>query len=132
MKKRILVVDDDVELRQTLKEIFITAGYMTKTCESGGKALATIERTRPDLILLDMMIQGEDGFETCRKFKEDTRTANVPLFILSGYANISSKLHSFSCGARRYFTKPFEIAELIDAVGAELGISLNLFPRTTT
>ena len=116
MKKRIMVVDDDPDVREVMQEILDSAGYATETFENGTGAMAHARERRPDLILLDLSIPGEDGYEICQRFTQSAETSDVPIFVISGHGNLSNKLHSFCCGARRFLTKPLDIDELLAAV----------------
>lgn len=121
MKKRILIIDDDRDFRALMNDLLSDAGYHVKTCGSGREAMECMQHPMPDLIVLDLMIPGENGFEICRKLTDDPRTAGIPIFILTGRTNVDCRLMGFSSGARRYITKPCDIDELLDAVSEAIG-----------
>ncbi|MBP9853660.1 MAG: EAL domain-containing protein [Candidatus Omnitrophica bacterium] len=111
-KKQILLVDDDRSVSQMLTMLLETRGYNVHTAFSGTEALQKASETT-DLILLDLILPDEEGFETCRKLKEQARTANVPIIILSARVLSGDIVEGLYLGADDYLTKPFEYEELV-------------------
>ena len=97
MKKSILVVDDDRDLTYALKAFLEVRGYDVRMAHSGEQGMREIERSRPDLILLDIMMEYDaDGFNLAFKLKEDEEYRDIPIIILSGYEDhLKDKLQSF-------------------------------------
>lgn len=111
-KASILVVDDD----STMQEMFdatLGGNYRIVAAASGEEALAAVRSERPDLILLDVeMPPGIDGYETCRRLKEDDATAEIPVIFVSGRDCIEDRLMGYEAGGEDYVTKPFDAQEL--------------------
>lgn len=111
-KKRILLVDDDRSVSQMLNMLLETRGYDVQTAFSGVEALQKASETT-DLILLDLILPDEEGFDICRKLKEKESTANVPIIILSARVLSGDIVEGLYLGADDYLTKPFEYEELV-------------------
>ncbi|QQQ51754.1 EAL domain-containing protein [Pseudomonas syringae] len=108
----ILIIDDDVHVRDLLEVLLQNQGYRTLTAESGELALALIKRQAPDLILLDIMMPGMDGYEVASQLKAEKGTANIPIIMLSALDDQSSRLSGLEAGAEEYLNKPVDSAEL--------------------
>ncbi|MEX5614380.1 response regulator, partial [Pseudomonas syringae] len=108
----ILIIDDDVHVRDLLEVLLQNQGYRTLTAESGELALAMIKRQAPDLILLDIMMPGMDGYEVASQLKAEKGTANIPIIMLSALDDQSSRLSGLEAGAEEYLNKPVDSAEL--------------------
>ncbi|WP_346398737.1 putative bifunctional diguanylate cyclase/phosphodiesterase [Pseudomonas syringae] len=108
----ILIIDDDVHVRELLEVLLQNQGYRTLTAESGELALAMIKRQAPDLILLDIMMPGMDGYEVASQLKAEKNTANIPIIMLSALDDQSSRLSGLEAGAEEYLNKPVDSAEL--------------------
>lgn len=107
---RILVVDDEPQIRRALKTTLTAHGFEVETAEDGDDALVRIATWTPDAIVLDLVMPGKDGFEVLR----DTRTwSQVPVIVLSARGQESDKVHALDMGADDYLTKPFGIQELL-------------------
>lgn len=119
-KPSILVVEDSITnveiLLENLKE-----SYTVRVAVDGEKALKTIAKKTPDLILLDVMLPGMDGFEICRRLKSDSRTAEVPVIFLTGRTSPRDKLDGLKAGACDFLTKPFDIDEVKTKIQTHLG-----------
>ena len=90
--------------------------------KNGETALAIARKALPDLVLLDIMMPGIDGFEVCRQLKTDSATANIPVIFLSALTDTADKVQGFQTGAVDYITKPFQTAEVIARVNTHLTI----------
>lgn len=119
-RKSILIVDDMPANLQLLAEILSQEGYRVRPASSGERALASIEKERPDLILLDIMMPGLDGFSVCRQLKADVRTQDVPIIFLSALSETFDKVMAFQVGGVDYVTKPFQIDEVLSRVRTHL------------
>lgn len=119
----VLIVDD------TEANIDILVGALENDYElavaiDGPSALEAVAAALPDLILLDIMMPGMDGFSVCEHLKQDNRTAHVPIIFLTAMTDIDSKTRAFSAGAVDYITKPFEIPEVKARVHTHLALKL--------
>jgi len=116
----ILIVDDHPVNVKLLEKILKGAGYGTLAAENGpdGRHLAALRL--PDLILLDIMMPGESGFESCELLKKDSRTAHSPIVFLSAKTDTESKVTGLKLGAVDYMTKPFDKTEVLARVGRHL------------
>ena len=109
MKKRILVVEDDVALARVLSDSLSYSGYEVETVEGGPEVLSTLRTFGPDLVLLDVMLPGPSGFELCGLIRERGRT---PIIMLTARDEKADKLRGLEAGADDYITKPFDFDEL--------------------
>lgn len=114
MDKTILVVDDDIDIGTILEEVLTGAGYRVLRAYSGTEALLLLENTRPDLVLLDLMLPGLRGEEVLPRIK------GIPVIILSARADIQDKVDLLLGGAADYMTKPFDTKELLARVAVQL------------
>ena len=117
---RILVVDDTPENQRVLYEILEKAGFYVLISGSGEDALQTVQDRFPHLILLDILMPGMDGFEVCRRLKEDSRSRDIPVIFITALASVEDKVKGLSIGAQDYITKPFQRAELLARVRMHL------------
>ena len=109
--RTILIVDDEAELREMVRGIFVRAGYgRVITAGSGPEALALCESARPDLVILDVMLPGMDGFAVLRQLR---RTSAVPVLMLTARSEAEDKFTGFESGADDYLAKPFLPKELL-------------------
>src|SRR5690606_30917278 len=111
---RMLVLDEDPGLRHYRGALAASRGYDVLTAATGEQALATLDRTRPDLITLDLVLPGMDGLETLRQIKE--RLPDVPVVMLSGHGQARNIVEAMKLGASDFLRKPFEVEELEVAV----------------
>jgi len=117
---KILVVDDEAESRSLLTKILTEEGYDVRAADGGKLALASIVVTRPELILLDIRMPGMDGFEVCRRIKNNDGAQNIPLMFLSGSTDLSERVEGLRLGAVDFVTKPFQREELLARVRTHL------------
>ncbi|MEN3364525.1 MAG: hypothetical protein V7606_1799 [Burkholderiales bacterium] len=118
--KRILLVDDTPENLRLLIKILPKQLYTLHPTTSGEMALKFVEATLPDLILLDVMMPHMDGYEVCRRLKQDQRTRDIPVIFLSAADQIGDKAKAFARGGVDYITKPFEPVEVLMRIQAHL------------
>lgn len=114
---RLLIVDDDANLRHTLSYAFKQEGLEVVSAEDGDTALASFRRSRPDLVILDVMLPGRDGFEVCRTLR---RESDVPIIMLTARDTELDKVVGLEIGADDYLAKPFSTRELVARVRAML------------
>ncbi len=124
---RVLYIENEPDVRR-LVSYLLPAWGMTVECVADTKsALLAMRRFRPDVILLDIMLPGEDGYSFCRCLRDDPRMRNLPIVILSARVMPAEIQRGYDCGADLYLPKPFEPAELTDglrrAVAARRGAS---------
>ncbi|MEM7789836.1 MAG: response regulator [Verrucomicrobiota bacterium] len=110
---RILVVDDDEIIRKLLRRVLEKGGFSVDEASSGEDALARIDANRPDLILLDVVMDGIDGFSTCRKIKKVDRMDEVPIVFVTGRSDTSSIVEGLDAGGSDYITKPINRHEAL-------------------
>ena len=106
MPETILIVDDTPANLGVLVETLGVAGYQLMVAEDGEEALAQTLQTQPDLILLDVMMPGIDGFETCRRLKERAETKDIPVLFMTALNETTDKVKAFAAGAVDYIAKP--------------------------
>ncbi|MDD5687384.1 MAG: response regulator [Elusimicrobia bacterium] len=113
MKKRILVVDDDVPTLEYLDFLFTTYGYTVKVASSGELALKSLELELPDLVFLDLMMPKLSGYEVCCQIRANPRTANVPIVLYTATTIVPDDItKGIEIGADEFLTKPFNLSEL--------------------
>jgi len=117
MSDKVLVVEDDLTLRETLEYNLIRQGYEVHTTADGQTALDIARQERPDLIVLDIMLPGLDGFEVCRILRQEM---SAPILMLTARDEEVDKVVGLEIGADDYMTKPFSMRELLARVKAQL------------
>jgi len=122
MPETILIVDDTPANLSVLAECLSDSGYSLLVAEDGEDALALTERTAPDLILLDVMMPGIDGFATCRRLKERAETRDIPVIFMTALTDTAEKLKAFEAGAVDYVTKPIQHEEALARINTHLTI----------
>jgi len=120
MSETILIVDDTPANLGVLVETLGAAGYQLMVAEDGEEALAQTAQTQPDLILLDVMMPGLDGFETCRRLEARAETRDVPVLFMTALSETSDKVKAFAAGGVDYITKPIEHEEALARVRTHL------------
>ncbi|MGF2039698.1 MAG: response regulator [Nostoc sp. CmiVER01] len=115
--KTILVVDDDINIRELLRQQLETEGYNVREAKDGVDAIHQIKIARPDLILLDVMMPQINGFDVAAVLKNDPQTADIPIIILS---IIENKERGYHIGIDRYLTKPIDTEKLLNEIGSLL------------
>ncbi len=119
-QSKILVVEDDHDIAQLLAITMKKAGFEVAVSENGYDALSLIRRLPPDLLILDLMIPGIDGFDVCKELKRDPKTAAVPVLILTARGEEIDRIIGLELGADDYVVKPFSPRELLLRVRAIL------------
>ncbi|MES2164668.1 MAG: EAL domain-containing protein [Pseudomonadota bacterium] len=108
----ILVVDDELPNRKLLEALLRPEGYQTETAAGGEEALAAVARRAPDLILLDVMMPGMDGYEVARQLKANPATTAIPIIMVTAQIDRAARLAGLAAGAEEFLTKPVDRAEL--------------------
>ncbi len=116
----ILAVDDDEPVLRSVKRVLENAGFTVNTAANGQEALKMIERERPDLVVLDIIMPGIDGLEVCRRIRADPFIAKVPILFLTAKGRPSDIAQGLDAGGDDFLTKPFEVVELPARVRALL------------
>ncbi len=117
---KILVVDDEENIRLLLKYNLETSGYHVILGRNGGEALDLAMREKPNLILLDLMLPDLDGMEVCRRLKNEAETTGIPVIMLTARSEEIDKVLGLEIGADDYITKPFSIREMMARINAIL------------
>ncbi len=120
--RRILVVDDVATNLRLVQGHLCREGYQVLLAKSGEEALRTIEAEQPDLILLDVIMPGLDGFETCRRIRENRTTRHIPVILVTSLTDLDHKVQGQKVGADDFVTKPFDRDELLIRVRSMLRI----------
>ncbi|BAY63956.1 response regulator receiver sensor signal transduction histidine kinase [Calothrix brevissima NIES-22] len=116
----ILIVDDTPTNLEVLSEALTDAGFDVAVATSGESAIKQIEYEPPELILLDVMMPGIDGFETCKRLKANPKTKHIPIIFMTALADTVDKVKGLSLGAVDYITKPFQQAEALARIQIHL------------
>jgi two-component system response regulator MtrA len=114
---KILVIDDDNALREMVGIVLENAGYQSVFCADGAQAVSIFNHEKPDLVLLDVMLPGEDGVSVCKKIRVDS---GVPIIMLTARGETEDVVQGLEAGADDYIVKPFQPNELIARVKARL------------
>ncbi len=120
MSELILIADDDEDVASAVEVNLQLEGYEVHLAHDGIEAVEQARMLQPDLILLDVVMPGLDGFEVCRQLRADPRTMNSAVILLTAKSVASDKVHGLTAGADDYIVKPFEPAELVARVRSVL------------
>jgi DNA-binding NtrC family response regulator len=120
MNGTVLVVDDIAVNRNVLSETLEHEGYEVLLAPDGETAIKVAQKTRPDVILLDVMMPGMDGFECCRRLKANPDTQSIPVLFISAQNETRSMVHGFKAGGADYIAKPFQTEEVLIRVQTHL------------
>ena len=119
---RVLCVDDEPMNLNLLEAMLIPQGYETIKAENGMEAWAKIQSDRIDVVLLDVMMPGLDGFEVCRRIKSDERYRSIPVIMLTAYAAKENRITGIEVGAEDFITKPFDVVEVLARISMLLKV----------
>ena len=117
MSKKVLIVDDEKAIVDILNHNLIREGYETAQAYDGEQAVQSIEKEKPDLVLLDVMLPKKDGFSVCKEIRQKS---NVPIIMVTAKEDIVDKIIGLELGADDYITKPFSVREVMARVKANL------------
>lgn len=117
---KILVAEDNPNANQLLQDIVESMGYDTLVAYDGPSALTLADAAQPDLIILDVNMPGMSGFQVCAQLKQEARTADIPVLMLTAQADVESRVTGLGLGAEDYLTKPYSPAELMARVKTRL------------
>lgn len=116
MNKRILIIDDNKDLLTMLTAMLKTKGYSITVSETAENIIPVIKETKPDIIMMDMLLSGSDGREICKQVKADSSIASIPLMMLSAYPQAVSDC--LKAGADAFIEKPFDMKILLDKLAS--------------
>jgi DNA-binding response OmpR family regulator len=116
VSQKVLVVDDDAFIRRPLEFILRAEGFEPDTAVDGNDCLDKLAQDRPDLIIMDVMMPGRDGFDVCQLLKRDPALAQIPIILLSARGREHDREKGLALGAADFLTKPYSPSELIRRV----------------
>lgn len=116
MKPNILIVDDELNIREMLAMLLQINGYQAVQAVDGLDALEKIQEQLPDAIILDVMMPNMDGITLCKRLREQPETADLPIMILSGKAHLNAEEEGLAAGANIYMFKPMETQALLSNI----------------
>ncbi|MBI4983859.1 MAG: diguanylate cyclase [Rhodocyclales bacterium] len=122
MAGNVLIVDDTPPVLKLLKDILSAEGYKARPFNNGELALRSIAAEPPELILLDVRMPGMDGFEVCRRIKEDEKLNDIPVIFISAATDTDDKIKAFEAGGVDYITKPFQKEEVLARVQTHVAL----------
>jgi DNA-binding response OmpR family regulator/DNA-binding CsgD family transcriptional regulator len=125
-KGTVLIVDDTPGNLALLSDMLSEAGYRVLVATDGISAIEQIQYVKPDIILLDVMMPGIDGFETCKRLKADAATAAIPVLFMTGMSELENLLRGFGEGGLDYIVKPIRPAEVLARIEVHLAQTRNL------
>jgi twitching motility two-component system response regulator PilH len=116
MAQRILVVDDSATERHAIVNPLSKEGYQVVAASDGEEAIAHLEQSPFDLMVLDVVMPGKNGFQLCRQIRKDVRWADMPIVLVTSKDGDADKFWGMKQGASEYITKPFSSDALLDAI----------------
>jgi len=119
--KRILIIDDEAGFSRAIKYALEKEGYEVLTASNGLQGLMTAQKEKIDLLILDVMLPGLDGYEVCNRLRSDPETANLPIIMLSAKGQDADRTTGLQVGASEYLSKPIENATLLGKISSWLG-----------
>jgi two-component system, OmpR family, alkaline phosphatase synthesis response regulator PhoP len=128
---RVLVVEDEQDVAELVRYHLVKEGYDVRVSPNGADALRQIREARPELVLLDIMVPHLNGWEVCRRLKQDTLTRGISVIMVTGRVEEGDKVLGFEMGADDYVTKPFSPRELLARVRAVLRRGAEVDARET-
>ena len=121
IKKKIMVVDDDRDTRNLLNIFLRESGYDVLTAENGIKLVSAIQADKPDLVILDIMLQWISGYDLCRSIRNNPELSGVKIFFLSGKTEVNDIRLGYDVGCDEYMTKPCDLKTLKDKIERHIG-----------
>lgn len=116
--RTILVVDDSPTDRQHLTELLAGSGYQVSTADTAEDAMAKVRQSQPDLVLMDVVMPGQNGFQATRALTRDDTTKHIPVIICTSKSQETDKVWGLRQGAKDYITKPIDRADLLAKISA--------------
>ena len=128
-KNNILIVDDTPENLSILRKLLTEKGYQVRPALNGEVALKAVQSQAPDLILLDIMMPGMDGYEVCKILKANEETSHIPVIFISALTEVETILQAFGVGGVDYITKPFQSEEVLARVRTHLALQDAMYEK---
>lgn len=119
--KKILVIDDDPDILEAVQLVLSTGGYDSDATTKGDETCQRVRDYNPDLIILDVLLSGNDGRKICKTLKADSRTKQIPIIMISAHPTAKDSVKE--CGADAFVAKPFSVDELLSKVEKLVGNS---------
>ncbi|MFQ3675662.1 MAG: response regulator [Endomicrobiia bacterium] len=126
MERNIFVVEDEQDIAKLVSHHLEKEKYKVKIFNEGTTFLRNLNKEKPDLIILDLMLPDIDGFEICKILKSDQKTSDIPIIMLTAKGEETDKIIGLELGADDYVTKPFSVRELVSRVKAVLKRTMNI------
>jgi len=120
MSHVILIIDDDLTTLKLVKLVLQREGYQILTAKNGAEGLRKAEDVSPDLVILDIMLPGIDGYQVCHYLRTNPTTAHIPVLMFSSLDRPADQARAFKVGSDDYLTKPIKMAELLEKVRGAL------------
>jgi DNA-binding response OmpR family regulator len=124
LTQSVLIVDDEPMARTLLRLMLVRAGFNVAEAENGFDALEKVQLNQPDIVLLDVMMPGMDGFTVCEKLRHDQQTSELPIIMLSAKSDLDSINKGLRVGATKYLTKPISPEDLTRHVREVLDVPI--------
>ena len=121
MNESILIIDDDISILEILEGVLITDGFSVKIITKTDDIFKIIEEYKPDLVIIDYLLQGINGGEACCQIKRNENTAHIPVILMSAYSRVLMSLGTYDCD--EFIEKPFDLYYLIDRIKYHLNHS---------
>ncbi len=118
-KTRVIIVDDDRDLREMLRTRLELEGFEVQVAGNGLRLLSRLKLDRPDVILLDVMMSWLNGFELCQALKKNPEFAAIPVFFISALGSEEDIQKGYDSGCTRYYVKPLDLAQLMTEIRAQ-------------
>lgn len=118
----VLLVDDQPGNLKVLLELLKEHRFRVYVADSGERALSTLDNIAPDLILLDVMMPGMNGFETCQRIRQNEKQATIPIIFMTALDDVEDKLAGFEAGGVDYITKPFQRVEVLARIKTHIAL----------
>ncbi len=115
-KKKILVVDDETEFLNIIKQVLTDENYDVSVATNAVEGGLILAGQKPDLILMDIKMKGINGFDACKAIRSNPKTKNIPIIIVSALASQTDIKEGIGRGAAEYFTKPVDLQKLVDKI----------------
>ncbi len=112
--KKILVIDDDADILEAIQLILEGEGFYVQTATKGRDAIEQMSTFIPDVVILDVLLSGEDGRVVCKNIKSDQKFSHIPVVMMS--AHLTAKESSYEVGADSFLAKPFDITDLLQKI----------------
>lgn len=119
-QKKILIVDDELDLVVVVRYRLESEGFVVIAANDGETAIEKVKSESPDLILLDVMMPGIDGYEVCKRLKSDDKYKDIPIIMLTAKVQKLDRETGLKLGANDYIAKPFDTADLLEKIQANL------------